>query len=151
LPMNFFKGFVLSLTASTATISVMRYVAWMSTLSDADKWLRDSFPYNFHYDHILSMSVFVLVTWLVIGLSFVLPVFFAYLLAERFKITSVIYYAAGGIIGAGASALAFVEDPRFQEYPKPRLEQFTAGFWHFFPVCLIGAVVFWWATGRKVV
>src|ERR1700709_1308224 len=102
--MKFFKGFLLSTTAATATISFMRYVAWMNALSDADEWLRASFPYNFYYDHILTMGIFVLVASLFIGLSFVLPVFFAYLFAERFKITSVIYYAAGGVIGAGASA-----------------------------------------------
>jgi hypothetical protein len=144
----FLKGFALALTAATAVSSVLTYARWTLTLSSTGKWLRDSFPGQFHLQHIAEIVGFPLVVWLFGAFVFIVPVLLAYLLAQHFRVTSILYYLGGAAVCAAAVAFAFVDDPKFQQFPIPPREQYLSALIQLLPSCFVGAFVFWWLAGR---
>jgi hypothetical protein len=150
LLMLFLKAFLLAVTAAAATSSLMTYLRWMMTLSDAQQWLRDSFPVRFHFQHITELVGFPVVLWLFIAGGFFVPVFFAYLVAEQFHIRSVLYYLAGAVICACLTASVFVAGIMFGEANPSPMEVFLGALFNTLPACSAGALVFWWIGGRRV-
>ena len=150
LPMQFFKAYLLAVTAAAATSSLITYVRWMMMLSDAQQWLRDSFPVRFHFQHITALAGFPAMLWLIIAAGFFIPVFFAYFVAEQFRIRSVLYYLAGAVICAGVTASVFVAGIMFGEVNPSPMEEFLSALFNSLPACAAGALVFWRIGGRKV-